>query len=127
MRRSPIGLVIIAILIGFALYSAGAISWTATPWETHTAKIITKDVGKAAKSLGVKVNIPPQPPGITPVPKAPATTTQATTKSTSQAQSVTPVYPTQSGQAIPAPQAQPSITAAYCALEHIASGTDGCP
>ena len=113
MTRSPIALAIIAVLCVWVLYGAGVISWHPTPWETHAAQTVTKDAGKAAKAIGVKVNIPPKPPGITPA--------------TSPAQSVTQVYPVGNGQAVAAPQAQPSITAAYCALEGVPSGTDGCP
>ena len=130
MRRSPTGLVIVLVLIGFALVGAGVISWTPTHWETHAAHTIAKDAGKAAKTIGVKVNVPPQPPGITPAPKSntsTATPTAPNTQGASQTQTVTTLYPTPSGQAIPAPTAQPAITESYCALEGIASGVDGCP
>lgn len=119
MRRVG-GLVIVLALCVWALYGAGAISWTPTPWETHAAHTIAKDAGKAAKSIGVKVNIPPKPTWGTPAPKT-------TTPKTAQTQSLTTLYPTPSGQAIPAPTATPSITGSYCALEHVASGVDGCP
>ncbi len=61
MRRSPIALAIIAVLCVFGLYSAGVISWHPTAWERAAAHTIAKDAGKAAKSIGVKVDIPPKP------------------------------------------------------------------
>jgi len=121
----PIGLLIVAVLCAWALYGAGAISWAPTPWEQHAAQQVTKDAGNAAKSVGVKVNVPPTPPWEQPAPA----TTPATPKTTTSApaQSVTTVYPVGNGQTVQAPQATPSITAAYCALEQIPAGEDGCP
>ena len=75
---------------------------------------MAKDAGNAAKTIGVKVNVPPKPPGIVPAPKA-------SVKATTQ------LYPVGNGQAVPAPAASPSIAAAYCQLEGIPSGEDGCP
>ena len=37
MTRSPIGIAIVGVLCVWALYGAGVISWTPTPWETHAA------------------------------------------------------------------------------------------
>lgn len=116
MKRSPVGLLIVVVLIGFALYSSGVVSWHPTPWETHAARTVAKDAGKAAKDIGVTIHDPPQPPGITPAPSTTSTTT-------TQAQSVTTLYPTPSGQAIPAPTATQSVTSAYCALERVSAAT----
>ena len=126
MARSPIALLIIAVLCMMALYSAGVISWAPTPWEHHAAQTVTKDVNKAAKTIGVKVNIPPKPPGITPAPSS-GTSVQHHTTPPAPQQETTTFYPTPGGQTVQAPTAQPSVTAAYCQIEHIPSGEDGCP
>lgn len=115
MTRSPIALLIIAALCIVALQQAGVVSFALTPWEAHTAHTIAKDAGRAAKAIGVRVNVPPKPPWEAPA-KAPAT-----------AQATTTVYPTPSGATVAAPSATPSVTAAYCALEQVSAGTDGCP
>ena len=120
------GLLIVAVLCVWALYGAGAISWVPTPWETHAAQTVTKDAGNAATSIGVKVNVPPKPPWETPAPATTPATPKTTTPST-PAQSVTTVYPVGNGQTVAAPQATPSITAAYCSLENVPAGEDGCP
>lgn len=110
MTRSPIALAIIAVLCVWALYGAGVFSWTPTPWEAQAAQQVAKDAGRAAKTIGVKVNIPPKPPGIAPAPKA-------------SARSTTTLYPVGNGEAIPAPPASPSITSAYCQLEQVSTAT----
>lgn len=118
------GLLIVATLCVWALYGAGAISWTPTAWEQHDAQTVVKDAGSAAKAIGVSVNVPPKPPWETPAtaPAAPQTTTPST-----PTQATTTVYPVGNGQAVTAPTATPSITAAYCQLENIPAGEDGCP
>ena len=130
MTRSPIGLLIVLALLAMMLYGSGAISWTPTPWEQHAAHAVTQTVSKSAKSVGVKVNVPPKPTWQQPAPSTatqqpqvapPATTPDA------QTQQVTQVYPVGNGQTVTAPPANPSITAAYCALENIPHGEDGCP
>lgn len=112
MTRLP-ALLILAALAAMALYSAGVVSWTPTPWETHTARTIAQDARKAAKAVGVRVNIQPKPPGITP----------AKAQGTTQAQNATTLYPTPGGQAVPAPKATQSITSAYCQLEQVSAAT----
>ena len=93
------GLLVLSALLTMALYSAGVISWAPTPWETHAAKQVTQTAQKAAKAVGVKVNLPPKPPG-----------TQATTTMTTAQQ----------------PHVSPQITSLYCGLENVPSGTEGC-
>ena len=133
MTRSPIGLLIILALLAMMLYGSGAISWAPTPWETHTAQTVAKDAGSAAKSIGVQVNVPPKPPWETQTPApqttpaAPPSTSPSTPAASASAQDTQTLYPTGTGAAIPAPPANPSITAAYCALENIPSGEGGCP
>ena len=133
MTRSPIGLLIVLVLLAMMLYGSGAISWTPTAWETHAAQTVAKDAGSAAKSIGVQVNVPPKPPWEqqTPAPQttpaAPPSTSPSTPAASASAQATTTLYPTGTGAAIPAPPAQAGITAAYCSLEGIPSGEDGCP
>ena len=109
MTRSTISLLIMAALALMGLSYAGVVSWTPTPWETHAVHTLAKDAGSAAKAIGLKVNIPPKPEGTPPAP------------------STGPRYTTASGQQVAAPTAQASVTAAYCQLEGIPSGEDGCP
>ncbi len=132
MKRSPVGLLIVAVLFGMMLYWSGVWTWHATPWETHAAKTVQQTVRKAAKSIGIRVHVPPKPPGVSPAPTqntpnttqtpSPATP-KATTESTAQTQSLATLYPTGSGQAIPAPTTSQAVTSAFCALEHVSAAT----
>lgn len=143
LTRSPIGLLIVLALLSMMLYGSGAISWAPTPWEQHAAQVVTKDAGKAAKSIGVQVNIPPQPPWETQTPSpqttpaVPPSTSPSTpaasasvqrhTTAPASAQDTTTLYPVGDGQTVTAPPAQAGITAAYCQLENVPAGEDGCP
>ena len=125
-----IGLAVAAVLGMMALYSAGVVSWTPTPWEQHAVQQVTKDANTATKSVGVKVNIPPKPTWQQPAPSTTAQQPQVAPPATTpaaQTQQVTQVYPVGDGQTVTAPPANPSITQAYCALENIPHGEDGCP
>ena len=133
MTRSPIGLLIILALLAMMLYGSGAISWAPTPWETHTAQTVAKDAGSAAKSIGVQVNVPPKPPWETQTPApqttpaAPPSTSPSTPAASASVKQTTAIYPVGDGQAVTAPPAQAGITAAYCQLENVPAGEDGCP